>query len=92
MKRITLESNMLEAIEAMCEGNPGAATVCGQLFQKKGLDSILLLCKLDDAEIYGPDIWIAYKDVCKEKLDDLVKLIGQPEMLKASVAGAKRLS
>lgn len=91
MGRLTTD-NMLEAMEVMSDGNPGAADVCGQLFEKKGLASIDLLRHLDAAEIYGPDIWIAYKDVCNQKIDDLIKLIPQRDVLKASVEGAKRLT
>ncbi len=83
---------MLEAVEIMSDGNSDAASVCTQLFEQKGLDAIWLFCHLDDAEIYGSDIWIAYKDVCKGKIKDLIALIPQKDMIKASVSGAKRLT
>lgn len=88
--RITLEMNVQQALMAMCGTNPGALSVIMDLFQKVGNDAIWLLFHMDYAGIYGPDIWIAYKDVCKQDLDSLIKLIPDHNSLKAEVAKVKK--
>ncbi len=90
--RLKPETTMLEAIEIMAEGNAGAASVLTQMFELEGLACIEEFKHLDAADIYGEDIVIAYKDVCKEKIATLIKLLPEHDVLRASVAGAKRLT
>ena len=79
MTRIRLDMTMMDSIIAMVEGNPGALRVCLELLQDGGAidpDSALggfgKLLDLDTLGIYGPRIWMLYKDVCGE---DLVKTV-----------------
>lgn len=71
-ERITLEDNAISAAVKLSEGNPGATTVCMEILKNEekidpdyvlGGTGILLL--LDTYNIYGPRIWMLYKDVCK---------------------------
>jgi len=56
-------------LEKMSEGNPGAISVLGRLMiVPTGLMSIL---DLDDMNIRGSQIWVAYKDYCGEDIDIL---------------------
>lgn len=81
MARImNLKMSVLDVIVDLAEGNPGAATVCAELLRKTPQidpDSMMgglgALLALDTLEIYGPDIWGLYKDVCGQ---DLVKMEG----------------
>lgn len=66
MARINLDSTPVEAATAMAEGNPGAISVIAQLLGTPM--GIIALCHLDDAEIYGSNIWVLYKDVCKQDI------------------------
>ena len=60
----------------MAEGNPGALSVMMELYKITpeidsmnllgGLGTILLL---DTFEIYGPRIWMLYKDFCQENIE-----------------------
>jgi hypothetical protein len=73
--RITLDDNALTACMKLGEGNPGALEVCAQLY-KQGIAvdpdalggfpgaGIAQLMALDSDRIYGPRIWMLYKDVC----------------------------
>lgn len=65
--RITLNMTIQDTIVAMVEGNPGALNVCMELIKVSSL-GILTLLHLDDMEIYGSDIWLCYKDICKEDI------------------------
>lgn len=76
MTRIRLTDTGLSMITKMSEGNPGALRVLMELLQHGaaidpdatmggGFASIL---DLDTLELYGPRIWMLYKDVCQEKL------------------------
>lgn len=70
-ERITLTDNALTSIAKMAEGNPGAAAALSTLFMKEteidpdsvwnGLGPLL---SLDRIGIYGPRIWLLWKDVC----------------------------
>lgn len=83
MNRITLDTSFENGIVAMCEGNPGAVNVCMRLLGKpeSGNNSLefaegwMNICRLDDMEIYGSDIWICYKDICQCDIDVLKKQI-----------------
>ena len=80
--RIKAEMNMQDMFLALCEGNPGALRVCMELF--KGAEQIdpgsfhagfASLLMLDTLKIYGPRIWMLYKDVCGENLVKMVALL-----------------
>ena len=73
--RIQLTDTIMSAMIKMSDGNPGALTVCGKL-SKDGAaidpDSFMggfgCVLDLDTLSIYGPRIWMFYKDVCGEDL------------------------
>ena len=61
--RIQLTDSPIEALVKMSEGNPGAATTLGGFLQRQGIVGIIHICKLDDLKIYGPKIWLLWKDL-----------------------------
>ena len=75
MARINLHMNTMDMILAMVDGNPGALNVCMQIIEKGTLidpdnafgfiGNVLLL---DTFGIYGSDIWVFYKDICREEI------------------------
>jgi hypothetical protein len=79
-ERIKLDDTMLDIFIKMSEGNPGATSVMTQLV-KYGLvidgysGGIMDIMHLDAKGIYGSQIWVLYKDVCKESLVNLVALL-----------------
>jgi hypothetical protein len=80
--RITLEDNMMSAIMKLAEGNPGATRVCVDLLQESGnidtdaaFGGFGTLLSLDTENVYGSQIWMLYKDVCKEKLWKMVAVL-----------------
>lgn len=66
--RLTLEDSTMDAIVKMSDGNPGAVTVIGQLLTMEPADGLIALLHLDDMQLYGSDIWVAYKDVCGQDI------------------------
>jgi hypothetical protein len=66
---------MLDVVTKMSEGNPGALRVIMELFTEVptidpqnimgGIGAIL---ELDTLGVYGPRIWMLYKDVCGEDI------------------------
>lgn len=62
-ERITLEDAAESAIIKLVEGNPGALSVCVGFLQRYP-NGLLHLLKLDANRVYGPRIWMAWKDVC----------------------------
>ena len=80
--RLELTDTTSDIIIKMSEGNPGALSVCMQLFTETekidpdamlgGLSGILML---DSLGIYGPKIWMLYKDVCGEDIADTITIL-----------------
>lgn len=63
-KELDLDATILDTLILMSEGNPGAAQVLAEISkQKNGLTAILLL---DDMNIRGTQIWVGFKDYCRE--------------------------
>ena len=80
MTRITLEDDGMSAVMKMVDGNPGATTVCANIIKQGAsidpddiLEGIGAILWMDTLEIYGPKIWMLFKDVCGE---DLIKMLG----------------
>lgn len=80
--RITLGMSTMDAIVALAEGNPGATTVLTALLRDGRnidpdamLQGLTPLFSLDVMGIYGPSIWMLYKDVCEENLVRVVGLL-----------------
>ena len=85
--RISLDTSFLEAITKMSNGNPGAITVMAALtkaYSKIDSQSALKewtpLLWLDDKNIYGSDIWVLFKDVCRESLFNTVVVMRSVQM------------
>jgi len=88
MTRIDLNTSIKEMFVKMAGGNPGALTVCLEMFkQEKSIDPDSLLApiaailSLDQLNIYEHRIWLLYKDVCSQ---DMVKTLG---LLRANQLG-----
>jgi hypothetical protein len=75
MSRLKLEMSFNDAVFALSDGNPGAIKVLTdsmrmhkQIDPDSGLGDLGLILNLDNFEIYGPRIWMLYKDLCGEDL------------------------
>lgn len=67
--RIILDTTLADSMMALAEGNPGAITALGELI-KDNDEAFIDLCHLDDMRVYGPDIWIGYKDICNFEIEE----------------------
>jgi len=74
-ERIGLMDNTRDIVTKLAEGNPGATRVCcelltfgGEIDPDSALGGLGALLELDSQGIYGPRIWMLYKDVCGESL------------------------
>jgi len=81
-ERITLQDNGLTALMKLSEGNPGAMSVLMEMMTQAAdidpddiMGSFGALLHLDSMGIYGPRIWMLYKDVCKENLNATLGLM-----------------
>lgn len=80
--RIQITDSTQSAIMKMCEGNPGALTVCVQILKEAeridpdaimgGIGAIL---SLDTLGLYGSRIWMLYKDVCEEDIPTMLAVL-----------------
>lgn len=79
---LTLEDDPRSAITKMCKGNPGALSVLVELCNKgHEIDpdafagGMTHLMSLDSLNIYGPDVWMLYKDVCGQRISHMVAVL-----------------
>ena len=63
-KKIDLGMSSQDVLSIMSEGNPGALMVLGQLL--KDPTTVQYIFGLDDMNIRGGQIWLGFKDVCKQ--------------------------
>ena len=56
----------------LAEGVPGAMSVLLQLTSLSAEECFTCLLGLDDMNMRGSQIWVAYKDICKEDIAVLV--------------------
>lgn len=73
-EKISLSDKPTDLLFKMSEGNPGALRVCMELMQS-GPQGMLKLLDLDDMNLRGSAIWVAYKDHCGEDIDKLVECL-----------------
>lgn len=81
--RIKLDHTPMDMMLALCEGNPGALSVCMDIQKANGGDVIGLcadLIYLDAAGIYGSDIWIAFKDYCGQDIRAFIDRLRSGEL------------
>jgi hypothetical protein len=72
-KKLRLDMTTMELVTTMAEGNPGAISVMVQIIQNESGNGLLDLLNFDDMNMRGPQIWVAYKDVCGQNIDLLLE-------------------
>lgn len=75
MSRIQLHDTGMSAAMKMSDGNPGALRVIAEMMRDgakidpdSALGGLAGVLDLDTLKIYGPRIWMLFKDVCGEDL------------------------
>lgn len=81
-ERIELGDSPQDAVVKMSDGNPGAINVMMSIILKGGaidpkafLGGLGVILSLDTHGIYGPDIWILFKDVCKQNIGHMLGVL-----------------
>lgn len=65
---------VVDRLVEMSKGNPGGATVLSKLFEGVSEEEAVKdIDILDKAGIYGGNLWIGYKDFCKEDINEFRK-------------------
>lgn len=72
--KISGTMSVADIISEMSEGNPGAINVMCMLVKSDKL-GVLHLLALDDMNIWGPQIWVGFKDHCNQDLDLFIKCL-----------------
>lgn len=68
---------------ALSQGNPGAATVLGKLSEHSITKADEVMQALDKMNLFGPRIWLAYKDYAEKDLDVFITAVlsSDPELI-----------
>jgi hypothetical protein len=90
-ERITLEDTPKSAIIKLAEGNPGALSVMIRILEKgESIDPdaafgpMAHIFGLGTFGIYGPRIWMLYKDACKQDLISMLAVLRAVQLGKLS--------
>ena len=82
MSRIKLHMSGTDVIQVMMDGNPGGMSVMLKLMENtKTLDPQAAMgpmhhiLSLDTLELYGPAIWVLFKDVCGEDIEKVIAVL-----------------
>jgi hypothetical protein len=82
VQKIDLKDSLKEAIAKVCDGNPGAFSCLASLMdsvEEVDPESVLKiigpLLQLDHLGIWGPNIWVLYKDVCSHNPARMLALL-----------------
>lgn len=83
-KEIDIDGSVLDMLLLMSEDNPGAAIVLSRIMNKCDAGAMSIF-DLDDMNIRGAQIWVAFKYVCNEDLDMLCEKLKKrdPSMVEA---------
>lgn len=87
-ERITLMDTPFSAIAKLSDGNPGALTVLSRIFNEGSKidpdagfgEAFFIILNFDSYGIFGPQVWMLYKDVCGERLDRTIALVRATQM------------
>ncbi len=79
-ERITMGMSIENMIKALVDGNPGATSACVKILTHTEDSDALDLLRLDAAGIYGPNIWIAYKDICGQDVAKMQIMLRSGEL------------
>ena len=95
--RIQLRDTTMDVVTKMVEGNPGAVTVLVKMLKEGGTidpdcfaGGLGAILSLDTHRIYGPRIWMFYKDVCGEDLRVMLGVLRSVQLgfLQSNLFGA----
>lgn len=83
MARIhSLNMTGADVVIALADGNPGATVVMAQMFKQgaeidpdSSLGGLGAVLSLDTHKIYGPRIWMLYKDVCGQDIRIMLAIL-----------------
>ena len=73
-EKIELNDSFVNIVMKLSEGNMGAANVVTEMLNISP-ESFMLLLDLDDMNIRGTQIWLAYKDYCGESVELFVESV-----------------
>jgi len=67
----TFEDNII----SLAQGNPGAAKVLTRIVKNDKAKAAMVFEDLSKMNMYGPRIWIGFKDYCDEDLEDFIECV-----------------
>lgn len=88
-EKLKVTGDMRDTLIQMSEGNPGAVSVLVQLIKDDPMGFIDVL-NLDDMGMRGSQIWIAYKDHCKEDIGAFRKALRDRDPAMVATVNASR--
>lgn len=75
-KAIGLSMTTRDLMVTMAEGNPGALSVIVALAKRQSdPPAVMLLLDLDDMNMRGEQIWVAFKNHCQQDIEAFAKAI-----------------
>lgn len=88
-KEIALTDTTLSVALTLSEGNPGALTILMDMLAEKHGATLLDALSLDDMNIRGTQIWVAFKDFAKEDWAKFLAAIHARDVAMVEVVNAE---
>lgn len=89
-ERIEAHDSVHDILIKLSEGNPGALTALIEVVKDDPVMGFMDLLHLDDMGMRGPQIWVAYKDHCKQDRTAFVKAIRERDQAMVNTVNASR--
>lgn len=77
-------------IVSLSKGNPGAATALTEVLKHNMDQATTVLRTLDEMNMYGPRIWLGYKDYCDKDANRFVTCVLEKEQGMIDLINARR--
>ncbi len=88
--KIGLTDSPRDVLIMMSEGNPGALSAMIKLLQRDQTFGFIRILSLDDMGMRGSQIWIGFKDHCKEDIEAFEKAIDDRDPAMVATVNASR--
>jgi DNA-binding transcriptional LysR family regulator len=88
--KLNVTGNMRDTLVQMAEGNPGGLSVLMKLLALPDMEGFGLLLDLDDMNMRGSQIWVAWKDHCHEDLEKFKTAVRARDPAMVSTVNSQR--
>lgn len=88
--KIEAHDNLRDIMIKMSQGNPGGLSALIALVKRDEMMGFMRILSLDDMGMRGSQLWVAYKDHCKQDIEAFEKAIDDRDPAMVATVNASR--